>query len=762
MDDGSVPLPTLGAAAPRALPAGLSSITEGGAQVLFTTGEVFYNPVQILNRDLSVMALRAWDALRSEAATPKARLRAFQAHGLSTAQAEAAMAASPSAMPPLRIMEALSASGLRSLRYAAELPPGRVGLIVANDLEPAAAEAIRRNVAFNAQGAPPSATVVVPNAGDASLVMRLAAAGLPALPGMAAWMPPAPSADSGGSPRPFLFDSVDLDPYGSAAPFLDAALAAIADGGLLAITCTDMAVLAGNHIDACRTKYGAFPVKGRHFGEQALRILLAAVEQAANRQRKAITPVASLCVDFYVRVFVTVHASPSRAASAPLRLGNIHQCTGCDSFWLWPLGRDKAGSGSSKGLLWQAGPEAAGGAAAEGAEGSSSSSASSSSSSSSSSASASGSRKRVRGEGMEVEDAEAEDSSPAAAAAAAAAPPSKQQQQQQQQHTFPNTAPDLPCQCPHCGRGIVVGGPLWLPPIHDPAFLRRLRDEALTAFGDDGRGGGQGGNPLYHLAAQAAPRAAGDGGSNGCATAAVSRRRLLGVLHSLVEELPSAPLYYEVSTLCSRLKASPPPLADFFSALRNAGYRASGSHASPGVVKTDAPPAVVWAVVRMALAQGKGGEGGEAAAAAAVGAGAAGADSGSSSSKGQTVRAAKAAAAAAAAAEREAARALGAGAAAHASSVPAAVASLASMPVHLALASAHSCRPTLAELPCGEQGLSFAWSPAMQAAMAERKAERDKGGGQRFMPNPGANWGPKARATGDKGKGEAQGSAGAV
>ncbi len=57
-------------------------------------------------------------------------------------------------------------------------------------------------------------------------------------------------------------DVVDLDPYGTAAPFIDAAIGCIADGGesfesldhcvltgligLLCVTCTDVAVLAGS------------------------------------------------------------------------------------------------------------------------------------------------------------------------------------------------------------------------------------------------------------------------------------------------------------------------------------------------------------------------------------------------------------------------------------------------------------------------------------------------------------------------------------
>ena len=42
-------------------------------------------------------------------------------------------------------------------------------------------------------------------------------------------------------------DCVDLDPYGTAAPFIDAAVQCVNDGGLLCVTCTDMGVLATNN-----------------------------------------------------------------------------------------------------------------------------------------------------------------------------------------------------------------------------------------------------------------------------------------------------------------------------------------------------------------------------------------------------------------------------------------------------------------------------------------------------------------------------------
>ena len=40
---------------------------------------------------------------------------------------------------------------------------------------------------------------------------------------------------------------VDLDPYGTAAPYIDAAISCVADGGLMCVTCTDTAVFAGHN-----------------------------------------------------------------------------------------------------------------------------------------------------------------------------------------------------------------------------------------------------------------------------------------------------------------------------------------------------------------------------------------------------------------------------------------------------------------------------------------------------------------------------------
>lgn len=43
-----------------------------------------------------------------------------------------------------------------------------------------------------------------------------------------------------------VYHAIDLDPYGTPVQFLDSAVQAVSEGGLLAVTATDMAVLCGN------------------------------------------------------------------------------------------------------------------------------------------------------------------------------------------------------------------------------------------------------------------------------------------------------------------------------------------------------------------------------------------------------------------------------------------------------------------------------------------------------------------------------------
>ncbi|KAL1423410.1 hypothetical protein MTO96_021165 [Rhipicephalus appendiculatus] len=134
------------------------------------------------------------------------------------------------------------------------------------------------------------------------------------------------------------FDVIDLDPYGSPAPFLDAAVQAVQDRGLLLVTCTDMAILCGNSSETCRAKYGAVSLKSKCCHEMALRIILQSIESHANRYGRYTVPLLAISVDFYVRVFVRVYTGPAIVKRSTSKLGMVYQCSGCESFSLQPLG----------------------------------------------------------------------------------------------------------------------------------------------------------------------------------------------------------------------------------------------------------------------------------------------------------------------------------------------------------------------------------------------------------------------------------------
>ena len=56
--------------------------------------------------------------------------------------------------------------------------------------------------------------------------------------------------------------------------------------------------------------------------------------------------------------------------------------------------------------------------------------------------------------------------------------------------------------------------------------------------------------------------------------------RMRGMLSMVLEELPDLPLYYELSRLCNITKLSQGKITDYLSAILNAGYRVSLTHAN--------------------------------------------------------------------------------------------------------------------------------------------------------------------------------------
>ncbi|CAG8441933.1 5359_t:CDS:10 [Acaulospora morrowiae] len=244
-----------------------SVITEGKANILFPkNNEVFYNNVQQFNRDMSIAAIKTW--------------------------------------------KALAASGLRSIRYAKEIP--NIKFIMANDLDSDAVESMNRNIKYNGL----DKDLLRVNQDDACSVLYQ------------------------HRKHPDRFDVIDLDPYGTAAPFIDGTVQAVEDGGLLCITCTDLANLTGsNYPEKCYANYGAIPVRGEFCHEMALRILLHTLSTSAARYQRRILPLMCCSIDFYIRVFVRVFTAAVEVKKNPCKTSMLYVCNGCHSHYMQPLAK---------------------------------------------------------------------------------------------------------------------------------------------------------------------------------------------------------------------------------------------------------------------------------------------------------------------------------------------------------------------------------------------------------------------------------------
>ena len=135
------------------------------------------------------------------------------------------------------------------------------------------------------------------------------------------------------------FDVVDLDPYGTAIPFLESSISCLANNGLLCVTFTDMAVLCARKPHVCFYKYGAAPLGKAYCHEQALRMVMYTINSMANKHGKQCEPLISLTVDFYIRLFIRIKEAPAECHKSISRYSEVHQCVTCESFYLQRMGK---------------------------------------------------------------------------------------------------------------------------------------------------------------------------------------------------------------------------------------------------------------------------------------------------------------------------------------------------------------------------------------------------------------------------------------
>jgi tRNA (guanine26-N2/guanine27-N2)-dimethyltransferase len=508
---------------------------------------VFYNPIQQFNRDLSVLAIRAYGEHILDYKKQKADLKLKRQAGngekkrkreddgtetpenprpapkaddkessgtnetapLSERPATAQQPAGQPPAPQFTVLDALSATGLRALRYASELP--FVTKVVGNDLSESAIKSMKQNVEYN------NLKTIQPNLGDARVYMY---------------------------ENPSKFDVIDLDPYGTASPFLDAAIQGAKDGGLLCVTCTDAGVWASTgYSEKAFSLYGGIPLKGSHSHESGLRLILNSLVMSAAKYGIAIEPLLSLSIDFYARVFVRVHRSP---AQVKFNAGNtmlVYSCdAGCGAWSTQFIGATK-------------------------------------------------SKLNKKGTPMH--------------------------------HHGINKGPSASPQCEHCGSKTHLAGPMWGGPLHNPHFIQKILDmlpgadpetyqtcariEGMltTALEEDLdlTSAPEASNTNKTSETKETPTETKDTSAESKDAPAEAADQQNAEYPAIIPRMDVAsrekyPFYFSLSALAKVLHTTTIPIDEFRGALSHLGYRSTRSHTKANTVRTDAPWAVIWEIIR--------------------------------------------------------------------------------------------------------------------------------------------------------------------
>ncbi len=117
------------------------------------------------------------------------------------------------------------------------------------------------------------------------------------------------------------FDYVDLDPFGSPVPYIQSAIRGCRKNGILAITATDTAPLAGAHAPKCRRRYQSEPVRGYMCHEGGLRILMCSIARELAKFDRGMKPLLSFYADHYFRTYLQIEEGAAKADAMLEQLG---------------------------------------------------------------------------------------------------------------------------------------------------------------------------------------------------------------------------------------------------------------------------------------------------------------------------------------------------------------------------------------------------------------------------------------------------------
>ena len=168
----------------------------------------------------------------------------------------------------ISVADAMSATGARAVRIANEVPNT---IVTANDVDPRSVPYIEHNISLN------SLTNCVPSNRDLHVLFSES-----------------------------TFDYVDIDPFGSPIHYIQSAIRGCRKKGIIAITATDTAPLAGAQAGKCRRRYQSEPIRGYMCHEGGLRILMKVIASELAKFDRGMRPLLSFYADHYFRTYIRV------------------------------------------------------------------------------------------------------------------------------------------------------------------------------------------------------------------------------------------------------------------------------------------------------------------------------------------------------------------------------------------------------------------------------------------------------------------------
>lgn len=146
-------------------------------------------------------------------------------------------------------------------------------------------------------------------------------------------------------------DVVDLDPFGSPAPYIDCGIRATTSGGILAVTATDLQVLGGLYNEACMRIYGGISIRSVCTAEIAVRLILSCLNTVAGRLGNGIRPLYVESYMHYYRIYSRLLQTPTHN-----RMGYLLCCVACGEHQLTGIYEQRCNvcgsTGQASGPLW--------------------------------------------------------------------------------------------------------------------------------------------------------------------------------------------------------------------------------------------------------------------------------------------------------------------------------------------------------------------------------------------------------------------------